>query len=558
MTVLYTEHFGLREAPFSLAPNPRYLYASEQHREALAHLVYGVKSEGGFILLTGEVGTGKTTIFRCLLERLPEKTKMAFVLYPKLTVEELLATICDEFGIEYPRGTTGTKTFVDLLNSYLLETSRQGFHAVLVIDEAQNLSLDVLEQLRLLTNLETDRRKLLQVILLGQPELREMLDRPEMRQLSQRVTARYHLDSLPMGDVEPYVTHRLAVAGASGRIFSPSALALVSRRSRGVPRVINLICDRALLGSFAQGTREVTRDIVRQAAGEVLGKGPAGGKLTWRWTLRAAALLVVLAAFITVSSRLSRREGEISREAATAEDPAQLVQPVEISPPPVAVPVPVPAITPPPPSREEKELEWLFGKSGSGGRAAAEAALMEAWKASAPLNAGGGALCAQARGVGLRCLKSTGSLLDLKGLNRPALLRFTDLKGKDFYAALTAMDGDRAKLIFEDGSGEITFSWFGEYTLLWRPPPAYRRLLKLGQTGPAIEWARAKISQVRGNTLESENPGLYDRPLLEEVRAFQTSRGLQPDGIIGPLTLIHLNTVSGMEVPLLERAPEED
>ena len=262
MTALYTEHFGLREAPFSLAPNPRYLYASEQHREALAHLVYGVKSEGGFILLTGEVGTGKTTVFRCLLERLPEKTRIAFVLHPKLTVEELLATICDEFGIGYPEGAAGTKTFVDLLNAYLLESTREGFHSVLVIDEAQNLSLDVLEQLRLLTNLETDRRKLLQIILLGQPELREMLARPEMRQLSQRVTARYHLDALSKGDVEPYVSHRLAVAGASGRIFSPSALALVGRKSGGVPRVINLICDRALLGSFAQGRREVTREVV--------------------------------------------------------------------------------------------------------------------------------------------------------------------------------------------------------------------------------------------------------------------------------------------------------
>lgn len=252
MTALYAEHFGLREAPFSLAPDPRYLYASEQHREALAHLIYGVRSEGGFVLLTGEVGTGKTTIFRCLLERLPEKTKIAFVIHPRLSVEELLATVCDEFGILYPPGTNSTKTFVDLLNIYLLDINSRGIHAVLVIDEAQSLSAEVLEQLRLLTNLETNRHKLLQIILLGQPELREMLARPDMKQLAQRVTARYHLGPLPKEDVGPYIGHRLTVAGSRETLFGPDAIALICRWSRGVPRVINLICDRALLGAFSR------------------------------------------------------------------------------------------------------------------------------------------------------------------------------------------------------------------------------------------------------------------------------------------------------------------
>lgn len=570
MTVPYTEHFGLKEAPFSLAPNPRYLYASEQHREALAHLVYGVRSEGGFILLTGEVGTGKTTIFRCLLERLPEKTKLAFVLHPKLSVEELLATICEEFGIDYPKGTSGTKTFVDVLNTYLLETAKKGFHAVLVIDEAQNLSLDVLEQLRLLTNLETNRRKLLQVILLGQPELRAMLNRPEMRQLSQRVTARYHLGSLPSGDVEPYVSHRLAVAGASGKIFSTSALSLVGRKSRGVPRVINLICDRALLGAFAQGERVVSSGIVRQAAGEVLGESSAGGRMTLRTIFRAASLLALLAVFIMASSRLSRRGGEVPPEEVAAVDPVRQEQPVDQSPPPVTAPAPAPSLVPvtppvpapatdsPPPSRRDYELEWLFGKSGSGSRAAAESALMETWGGSAQFGAGGGGLCDRAREAGLRCLRSRGSLADLRELNRPAILRFTDIEGKEFHAALTALNGNRATLIFEDGSGEIILSWFGEYTLLWRPPADYRRSLKPGQRGPAIEWVRDSIAQVLGITLEGEDPGLYDPPLLKAVKAFQASRSLQPDGILGPLTLIHLNTASGMEVPLLEEVAGEN
>ena len=210
---MYNEHFGLTESPFSIAPDPRYLYMSERHREALAHLVYELNSDGAFILLTGDVGTGKTTVSRCLLEQIPDNTNLALVLNPKVSAKELLQSICDELRIYYCKNTGSIKDHVDLINSFLLEMHAQGKKTVVLIEEAQNLDLDVLEQLRLLTNLETNQRKLLQIILLGQPEFLDVLERPELSQLAQRITARYHLKPLNYEEMLSYISHRLAVAG---------------------------------------------------------------------------------------------------------------------------------------------------------------------------------------------------------------------------------------------------------------------------------------------------------------------------------------------------------
>lgn len=269
---MYNDYFGFKETPFSIAPDPRYLYMSEQHREALAHLIYGFNSDGGFVLLTGEVGTGKTTVCRCLLEQIPNDSSIAFIINPRLSVDELLATICDEFGIKYPERNISIKVFIDLLNAYLLDAHAKGRKAVLIIDEAQNLSANVLEELRLLTNLETNQHKLLQIILLGQPELRKKLSKPELRQLSQRIIARYHLGPLSRKDVSAYVTHRLAIAGISNEIFPPSTIRKIYSLSGGVPRLINVLCDRALLGTFVQKERKVKKSTLRKAAGEVFEK----------------------------------------------------------------------------------------------------------------------------------------------------------------------------------------------------------------------------------------------------------------------------------------------
>ncbi|TFV99541.1 AAA family ATPase, partial [Oxalobacteraceae bacterium OM1] len=262
---MYAPFFQLKQPPFSIAPDPRYLYMSERHREALAHLLYGAGSGGGIVLLTGEIGAGKTTVCRCFLEQVPDHCEVGYIFNPKLTVHELLESICAEFHVGLWQGArqASLKDCIDALNKHLLQVHAQGRNSVLVIDEAQNLSADVLEQLRLLTNLETNERKLLQIILIGQPELRTMLERPELEQLAQRVIARYHLDALSPDETAGYIQHRLATAGLqTASPFPPRLVKVIHRLTRGVPRRINLLCDRALLGAYAEGSPVVTRSIL--------------------------------------------------------------------------------------------------------------------------------------------------------------------------------------------------------------------------------------------------------------------------------------------------------
>jgi general secretion pathway protein A len=290
---MYAAHFGLKREPFSIAPDPRYLFMSERHREALAHLLYGVRGGGGFVLLTGEIGAGKTTVCRCFLEQVPKRCNVAYIFNPKLTALELLQSICEEFRIEvHARGSSSAtlKDHVDALNEYLLRTHAAGQNNVLIIDEAQNLSIDVLEQLRLLTNLETNERKLLQIILIGQPELRDMLLKPELEQLAQRVVARFHLDPLAEEETAHYIKHRLSVAGMNGLIpFDREARHRIHELTRGVPRRINLLCDRALLGAYASGRQRVDRSMVEKAAREVF--DTRGSRGAWGGSRRRTLLV---------------------------------------------------------------------------------------------------------------------------------------------------------------------------------------------------------------------------------------------------------------------------
>lgn len=297
MRAMYVDYFHLDEPPFSIAPNPHYLFMSAKHREALAHLIYGA-SGGGFVLLTGEIGTGKTTLCRCLLEQLPDSCDVAVIFNPKLSANEMLAAICDEFELVYPSGGSvegpSIKTYVDILNAYLLARHAEGRTAVLILDEAQNLTPDVLEQMRLLTNLETNDEKLLQIVMIGQPELRTMLERPELKQLAQRITARYHLEGLTRAETCEYVLHRLRRAGGRETLFRKSALSLLYQLSCGVPRLINVICDRALLGAYVQGEAAVTRRTVQRAAEEVFGKREQPLTPTGRLLQRLATVMTVL------------------------------------------------------------------------------------------------------------------------------------------------------------------------------------------------------------------------------------------------------------------------
>ncbi|MCG9760478.1 MULTISPECIES: ExeA family protein [Pseudoalteromonas] len=267
---MYLRYFGLTEKPFSIAPNPEFLFLSERHKEALAHLTYGLGDAGGFVLLTGEVGTGKTTVTRSMLAQLPESTQVAFILNPSLSELELLATICDELGINYDNSNATLKSLTDVIKHRLLENHHSGGHTMLIIDEAQHLAPEVLEQLRLLTNLETDHKKLLQIVLVGQPELQHLLQRNELRQLAQRITARYHLLPLSESQVFAYIQHRLQKAGCQQALFHHDAVAYVHQVTAGIPRLINLLADRCLLGAYSASQTQVTKAIAVQAAKEAL------------------------------------------------------------------------------------------------------------------------------------------------------------------------------------------------------------------------------------------------------------------------------------------------
>ncbi len=297
---MYTEYFGLQEKPFSISPDPRYLYMSEHHREALAHLLYGINSDGCLILLTGDVGTGKTTVCRSLMEQLPHNTEAAIIVNPKLSVQELLETICEELQIPFTRNNPTIKSYIDAINQSLLSAHAQGRTTLLIIDEAQNLDMEVLEQLRLLTNLETDTTKLLKIILIGQPELQQKLEQPEVAQINQRITSRYHLSPLSENDASQFIRHRLVIAGG-GRMefFSQAALKAVYQASKGIPRLINIICDRALLGAYVEDANQVNRQIIVKAATEVLGVDFTPAKNRGKTYIAATLFVILLIALLT-------------------------------------------------------------------------------------------------------------------------------------------------------------------------------------------------------------------------------------------------------------------
>ncbi len=306
---MYTRYFGLTDKPFSIAPDPHFLYLSELHREALAHLLYGIESSGCLVLLTGEVGTGKTTVSRCLVEQLPETTDIALILNPKLTAVELLSTICDELQIQGGTPQATIKHLIDILNHRMLESHVQGRNTVLIIDEAQDLDPDIIEQLRLLTNLETNKEKLLKIILLGQPELRDLLSRKEFSQVNQRITSRYHLQPLQEHDVFAYIDHRIRIAGGGrSRLFSDKAVKRIAKLSKGIPRLINLLCDRALLGAYAEEKDRVDKNIVDKAAREVFGGGRKEenrqGLLFSPLRLQSILLIALLLALILTGTAL--------------------------------------------------------------------------------------------------------------------------------------------------------------------------------------------------------------------------------------------------------------
>ena len=534
---MYQHYFGLADAPFSIAPDPRYLFLSQRHQEALAHLLYGVGGDGGFVLLTGEIGAGKTTVCRCLLQQIPDSCDVAYIFNPKLTVEELLSTICVEFGIACPPGNASIKVFVDCINAYLLDAHARGRHTVLIIDEAQNLSAEVLEQMRLLTNLETDQRKLLQIILLGQPELALMLERPELRQLSQRIVARYHLGPLSKPEVAAYVRHRLEISGAQRQLFPARLMGRLYRLSGGVPRVINVLCDRALLGAYVQGKERIDGPTLAQAAREVFHQPQK-----WRGLLRKLGAGAVLLAGAALALAVYWKEQGEPRPA-----PAQ---PASAAPAAAVVAAPKPA----PPEVLEWPAELAMGDS----RALAYTVLFRAWGADYP----GGDACRQAESQGLRCYNARGGLDELRELNRPAVLPLRDAQGREFHAALTALDDKTASFAIGEQTktvalGALATQWSGQYTLLWRMPADAHENIRSGERGAAVTWLARQLARARGAAAEPGEYPQFDEALLRQVKQFQLAEGLIPDGVVGPRTLMRLVAVADEAAPKLTRKPAE-
>ena len=555
---MYVPFFGLKQKPFSIAPDPRYLFMSERHREALAHLLYGVQGGGGFVLLTGEIGAGKTTVCRCFLEQIPARCNVAYIFNPKLSALELLITVCHEFGIRFPAlteaGTAPTvKDYVDGLNEYLLRTHAVGQNNVLIIDEAQNLSSDVLEQLRLLTNLETSERKLLQIVLIGQPELRGMLARPELEQLAQRVIARYHLDALSEKETAQYIAHRLAVAGLKAALpFDSAALRRIHQLTRGVPRRINLLCDRALLGAYASGKARVDRTIVDKAALEVFGPGGEKTKASrarW-WPLAVAGGVLVGAAAAMAAVQWGGHDKAPARVASSAASAASAALPK----PPAAVASTLPtasaaaAVTPR--LRSIEDLEALLARAPHDEHDALRTLAPE-WA----LQLGDGDPCALAADQEVRCFRAHGGLALLRLLARPSVLALRDGQDRQVYVVLAGLGHDDATLVVGKAPLQVplsllTTAWRGDFTTFWRVPAGYSVPLSLGSQGALVDAVGAQLAEQQGASAPAPDH-VFDNALRSRVAAFQQAQGLTPDGVAGPTTLMQIDRASGVSEPWL-------
>jgi general secretion pathway protein A len=554
---MYTNFFQLKLAPFSIAPDPRYLFMTHGHREALAHLLYGVNSGGGLVLLTGEIGAGKTTVCRYFLDQVPAQCNVAYIFNPKVTVTELLQSICDEFraGVrEHIPRSASVKDYVDALTHYLIASHADGQNNVLIIDEAQNLSAEVLEQLRLLTNLETNERKLLQIIMIGQPELRTMLDRPELQQLSQRVIARYHLKALSEQETASYIQHRLAIAGLTGAPpFGRSSMNQIHQLSLGVPRRINLLCDRALLGAYSKDKRKVSRAMVAKAAVEVFGAGDAsrngragaafssGFKRSGPLALAAGAVAIwgIVWALNTFRGETDSRKPVAAAATVKETPPAIQKTAAEVKP------SPPPAI---------KILSETDGSSpvGLDDKDAAYQQLAKLWGISvSDVDA-----CVAARELNLHCYRSSHGFAELRQLDRPALLTLHDTAGRNYYVLLTGLSDSGATLAVGNATQTVSLlvlaRYFdGDFTTLWRAPWLYRGYLAVGDKGPEVDWIAAQLARLNGEKPPGEHMVL-DESMVARIREFQTAQGLKPDGMVGPLTFMHLNRVAGVDEPRLK------
>ena len=555
---MYLEHFNLTERPFSITPDPRFLYMSARHREALAHLLYGLGDGGGFVQLTGEVGTGKTTICRCLLEQIPENVDLAVVLNPKVTAIELIATVCDELGVGYDVENVSVKLLTDVLNRYLLDAYARGRHTVLIIDEAQNLSTDVLEQVRLLTNLETATQKLLQIILIGQPELRTLLAREDMRQLAQRVTARYHLEPISRDETSAYIKHRLQICGSSQAVFNKRAVDKIQQLSGGIPRLINVLSDRSMLGAYVEGKTQVDVKVVKKAATEVLAidsnEKIRRNRLPLLLGVMSMLLIIALAGWYqswqrpestpVTAARVKDKPASIAAVDKTGEVAAvaNLQQPAEVA-----------AVED---EAEQQSLATLLTVADSSYYRSAWTELFALWSVVLPESVSPD-FCNFAKQYGLLCLDEQGNWNTLRQFDRPAILTLLSANGERVPVVLQHLDDSVAEVLIGNElyrlpTEQVERSWYGDFVLLLQAPPGGRLFLRVGDRDPVVSWIRSRLEIALGVIIPAQDPLKFDYALQREVLAFQRDHGLVADGVVGKYTMIHLNTASGREgVPLL-------
>jgi general secretion pathway protein A len=552
---IYLQYFALKREPFSIVPDPGFLYPSIYHRQAVAHLKYGLDREGGFILLTGEVGTGKTTLTRTMIKRIPPHVRVAYILNSKLNTTDVLASICDELNIELPANTelSFTKKCIDALNQDLLAAHAEGKKTLIVLEEAQNLTSEVLETLRLLSNLETSTQKLLHILLVGQPELLEILAQKELRQLNQRVVSRFHLSPLDKNDLSNYINHRLHRAGAKRAIFEPACISVLFKLTGGVPRLINLVCHQALVAAYASGQKTVSAKLVSQAATEILSEKKAAGKSHLALIVATVVIVgaVALAATYKSTGLFSSLQAapEIASPAVEAveadkpveELPVQTAVIVEESPAALAVAEQPTAITNP-----------LTGLLAIWGIDAAEVYSEEELSAVADLQQ-------------LRMEKvSTASLSFIEKVNRPGIVW---LRGESGYLKtyiLSKLDANTVTL--QNRQGETTIdrarfaqSWNGVYLYLWKPPQSYSAPLAVTGNTPGelqinpqlIDWIQLKLQAIDQGSERVISGGRYTAAVAQQVLEFQQQQGLVADGILGRETLMRLNQFGDEAIPQL-------
>jgi general secretion pathway protein A len=568
---MYQDYFNFKQEPFSIAPDPHFLFMSRQHKEALAHLIYGIQSSGAFVVLSGEVGSGKTTVCRCFLEQVPENVDIAFILNPKLSAKELLASICDELSVAYESDGT-TKHLIDVLNRFLLENHAKGRSTVVIIEEAQNLSVDVLEQLRLLTNLETSEKKLLQIVLLAQPEFLETLQQNNMRQLAQRITARFHLLPLSKRETLQYIHHRLAVAGAKLDPFPKTIKKSIYQESAGVPRLINLIADRCLLGAYASNKTVVTKVIFNQAIKELKGESPSNKKYFNDSNVPIKITLITLALLASLTLIYFGREESNVQEFINEWVYGENLILNKIS----------------------NKTEFQYNNNNfliddlvsmqhenielrQQDFISATRVLSTIWNLSVnePVQVNGPkSLCSFANELGLECISEQGNIGLLLKLGRPAILKFVDENSQPYYGVLLGIAEN--SLIFQFSDKKISFSfqqlekiWLGEFYLFAKMPPEWNgKVLQPGDKARLTSWIEMSLDQfqTQESLLEKLTVSSHDQsssfPLLDEkvfnetlvqrVKNIQNQAGIHADGIVGIKTIIFINTLVDKAVPRLE------